>query len=147
MADLELAKVSKHFGGVVALDQANLECFNGEVHGLVGENGAGKSTLVKILAGAVRRDSGDIKLNGRPLALASPDEAIGNGISMVFQELSLLPDLTVAQNIFFGHEPLGRARLVSPRDLRERCYALFDEMGIDVADPNQVVRELSLARR
>ena len=147
MADLELLKVSKRFGGVVALDQANLECFAGEVHGLVGENGAGKSTLVKILAGAVPRDQGEIRLDATPLNLMRPDQAIAAGISMVFQELSLMPDLTVAQNIFFGHEPTGKDRLISVRVLRERCYELFDEMGIDVANPSQVVRELSLARR
>lgn len=147
MAELELSNISKNFGGVVALDQANLECFKGEVHGLVGENGAGKSTLVKILAAAVQRDAGEIKLNGAPLHLRRPQEAIAAGISMAFQELSLLPDLTVAQNIFFGHEPTNAIGVVSPRTLRERCYELFDRMGIDVANPDQVVRELSLARR
>src|SRR5258705_6644839 len=122
MADLELTDISKRFGGVVALDKANLKCLNGEVHGLVGENGAGKSTLVKILAAAVQRDSGDIQLNGKKLNLAHPNEAIDNGIGIVFQELSLVPDLTVAQNIFFGHEPAGNFGLISPRVLRERCY-------------------------
>lgn len=147
MADLELTGISKRYGGVVALDQANLECVRGEVHGLVGENGAGKSTLVKILAATVRRDSGEIKLNGTSLQLTNPQSAIDAGIGMVFQELSLLPDLTVAQNIFYGHEPGGRIGLVSARALRDRSYDLFDRMGIDVADPNQMVRELSLAHR
>src|SRR5262245_56122914 len=119
MADLELHGISKHYGGVVALDQANLECLRGEVHGLVGENGAGKSTRVKILAATVARDSGEIQLDGKSLQLANPHAAIESGIGMVFQELSLMPDLTVAQNIFFGHEPADRARLISPRALRD----------------------------
>lgn len=147
MADLELNGITKHFGGVVALDQANLECARGQVHGLVGENGAGKSTLVKILAATLPRDAGEIKLNGTPLHLTRPRAAIDAGIGMVFQELSLMPDLTVAKNIFFGHEPTNRAGLVSPRRVSDKCYALFDEMGIGVANPNQMVRELSLARR
>lgn len=147
MADLELTGISKRYGGVVALDQANLECVRGEVHGLVGENGAGKSTLVKILAATVARDAGTIQLNGTTLQLTRSQSAIDAGIGMVFQELSLMPDLTVAQNIFFGHEPTNRVGLVAPRTLRDKCYALFDEMGIEVANPNQMVRELSLARR
>jgi ribose transport system ATP-binding protein len=147
MADLELHRVSKRFGGVQALDEANLECFRGEVHGLVGENGAGKSTLVKILVAAVQRDAGEIILDSLPRNLRRPSEAIGARIGMVFQELSLLPDLTVAQNIFFGHEPLGPGGVVTGRRLSAHCFELYERMGTEVADPNQVVRELSLARR
>lgn len=147
MADLILADITKAYGGILALDHANLSCTRGEVHGLVGENGAGKSTLVKILTAAVQRDSGEIQLDGMPLLLKQPNDAIRAGIGLVFQELSLLPDLTVAENIFFGHEPTSPIRTISGRDLRERSYALFDRMGIEVANPDQPVRELALERR
>lgn len=147
MADLVLSNITKHFGGVLALDHANLTCLSGEVHGLVGENGAGKSTLVKILTAAVPRDEGEITLQGKPLELNRPEDAIRAGIGLVYQELSLLPDLSVAENIFFLHEPLDPLKRVSASDLRERCYELFDRMGIDVANPDQLVRELSLERR
>lgn len=147
MADLELKAINKAYGNVVALRDANFEAHSGEVHGLVGENGAGKSTLVKILSGAVQRDGGDVLLDGKPLDFANPGEAIRAGVSMVYQELSLLPDLTVGQNIFFEQEPRDRLGGTSRRALRNRCYVLFDRMGIDVADPDRTVNELPLNQR
>jgi ribose transport system ATP-binding protein len=147
VANLELNQVSKRYGGVVALDEATLHCITGEVHGLVGENGAGKSTLVKILSGAVEPDAGTILFNDERLAFSSPGEAIRSGIGMVYQELSLIPDLTVGQNIFFGIEQPDSLGGTSRRVLRERCYQLFDQMGIEVADPDRTINELSLAQR
>ncbi len=145
--ELQMNGVCKRFGGVIALDQADLECHRGEVHGLVGENGAGKSTLMRVLFGVLQQDSGQCTLDGKPLVLRSPADGIKAGIGMVFQELGLLPDLTVAQNIFFEHQPVGRWGQISGAALRERCYRLFDEMGIDVADPDDTVGDLGLGQR
>lgn len=147
MAYLELNEISKKYGGVVALDQATLHCTAGEVHGLVGENGAGKSTLVKILSGAVQRDTGEIFLDGQSLHFHSPKDAINAGIGMVYQEFSLLPDLTVGQNIFIGREETDVFGGTSRRTLHERCYELFRRMGIDAVDPDRKISELPLLQR
>lgn len=147
MADLELNNISKRFGGVVALDCATFHCTAGEVHGLVGQNGAGKSTLVKILSGVVQRDGGEILLHGKRLNFRSPTEAIASGIGMVFQELSLIPDLTVAANIFFGREPTGLLGGISRGALRQSTLALFERMGVEPIAPDAEVCDLPLAQR
>src|SRR5215831_19226089 len=97
--------IRKAFPGVVALDGVSFELRAGEVHVLLGENGAGKSTLMKILSGAYQRDAGAIAIDGRPVAIDSPRHAHALGISTIYQELSLVPQLTVAENILLGHEP------------------------------------------
>src|SRR5258707_12636147 len=99
---LNLTNVSKAFAGVQALDRVSIEIRPGEVVGLVGENGAGKSTLIRILAGVYRPGIGTPALEGKPLVVASPREANLPGIEIVFQEQSLLPNLTVAENIYLG---------------------------------------------
>ncbi len=147
MADLELNQITKHFGGVVALDNATFHCAAGEVHGLVGQNGAGKSTLVKILSGVVQRDKGEILLQGRPLKFHRPGDAIASGIGMVFQELSLIPDLTVASNIFFNREPTDFLGGIPRRVLHKATSDLFHQMGIEPIAPDAEVRDLSLAER
>lgn len=144
---LALDKISKHFGGVTALSQASLFCEAGEVHGLVGQNGAGKSTLVKILSGVIQRDDGEIRLDDQPLHFRRPGDAIKAGIGIVFQELSLIPDLKVSQNIFFGQEPIDRLGGISLKALSRSTLALFEQLGIDPVDPNAEVRDLSLAKR
>ena len=96
---LEVTGLTKRYGGVVALSGADFSARQGEVHALLGENGAGKSTLIQILAGAVRHDGGTIRVNGKLYTPANPDAALDSGIAAVFQELSLIPDLTVEQNI------------------------------------------------
>src|SRR6476620_2968040 len=101
MEFLDVSGLTKRYGGIVALSGANFSARRGEVHALLGENGAGKSTLIQILAGAVRQDGGRIRLAGTDYAPANPDEARVRGIAAVFQELSLVPDLTVEQNIWF----------------------------------------------
>jgi ribose transport system ATP-binding protein len=110
-AFLSLTNISKAFAGVQALDRVSIEIRPGEVVGLVGENGAGKSTLIRILAGVYRPDGGALLLDGRPLTLNSPREANLNGIGIVFQEQSLLPNLTVAENIYLGQETAARRQL------------------------------------
>src|SRR5436190_17367600 len=102
---LTLKSISKGFPGVQALKGVTLEVKPGEVHGLLGENGAGKSTLMKILSGVYRKDSGQIALDGREIEVSSPHHAQTLGISIIYQELNLMPNLTVAENIFIGREP------------------------------------------
>src|SRR5687767_3700456 len=103
---LSLHGVSKSFGAVAALTEARLDLVAGEVHGLVGENGAGKSTLVKILAGVHQPDAGTVTFDGQPPVLNSPADALAAGIAVIYQEPTLFPDLTVAENIYIGRQPL-----------------------------------------
>jgi inositol transport system ATP-binding protein len=106
MSDPVLLKVSKRFPGVVALDNVSLGVSPGEVHALLGENGAGKSTLLKILAGAQYQDSGTIEFNGKALGRELPHERQHMGIVTVYQEFTLMPNLSVHENIFIGREPV-----------------------------------------
>src|SRR5262249_49416996 len=105
---LTMRGISKAYPGVVALDNVDFEVRAGEVHALVGENGAGKSTLMKILAGAESRDAGEILLNGRPVAIDSPQKAMDLGINIIYQEFNLVPHLSAGENIFLGREPAAR---------------------------------------
>ena len=122
---LEMRGIRKEFPGVVALDGVDLTLEAGDVHMLLGENGAGKSTLMKILGGAYRKDAGEIRMNGRPVEIDSPRAARDLGIRVIYQELNLVPHLSVAENIFLGELPtrcgrprrLGRAR----SSARPRC--------------------------
>src|SRR6476646_7615165 len=114
---LQASAVSKRFGGIAALSQAEFHAAAGEVHALVGENGAGKSTFIQILAGAVRPDEGEVRLRGELYRAPSPSAAQAAGISAVFQELSLIPELTVEQNIWFSREPLSFLGTVRFRSL------------------------------
>ncbi len=143
---LEIRNISKSFPGVRALDSVNLDVYAGECHALVGENGAGKSTLMKILAGAVLPDAGEIHLAGERASIDSPVSARENGISMIYQELNLLPELTVAENIFLGREPTLRSGLLDRRRMCEESRAWLGLLGQDI-DPKCPTRELSLARQ
>jgi ABC-type sugar transport system ATPase subunit len=102
---VEVQNISKRFPGVVALDDVSLQFFPGETHAVVGENGAGKSTLMKILSGAYTPDSGTIYLSGEKVTFSHPKEAQLKGVSIIYQEFNLLPERTVAHNIFLGREP------------------------------------------
>src|SRR6478735_6396497 len=104
---LELSDVSKHFGGVMALQNVDFTLLPGEIHGLVGENGAGKSTTMKIIAGVHTDFDGTMKIRGREVRLRSAGDALANSIGMVHQELSVVPDLTVAENVFLGTQPVN----------------------------------------
>ncbi|MFA0761887.1 MAG: hypothetical protein HZLCBSQH_001998, partial [Candidatus Fervidibacterota bacterium] len=105
MAFLEMRQVTKRFPGVLALDRVDFSAERGEVHAIVGQNGAGKSTLMKILGGAYSDYEGEILLDGKPVSIRSPKEALKAGIAVIYQELALVPDMTVAENIFLGREP------------------------------------------
>jgi ribose transport system ATP-binding protein len=139
--------VEKSFPGVRALDQCWFELRAGEVHALVGENGAGKSTLMKVLAGVYRSDSGTIRVGGKAVAIASPRAAQDLGISIIHQELNLMPHLTVAQNIFIGREPRGRLRfLLDEHAINEQARAVLARLRIQI-DPRTRVSELTVARQ
>ena len=101
---LKLKNITKRFPGVLALDDVSVEVRPNEIVGLIGENGAGKSTLMKLLTGAYRQDSGEITLGGQPLVIRNPRDATAKGIAMVYQEQSILPNLTIAENLFLGRE-------------------------------------------
>ena len=141
---LALSGVAKSFGAVAALRGVHLELYAGEAHALVGENGAGKSTLVKILAGAHLPDAGTLTLEGHPLLLHRPADARAAGIGVIYQEPTLFPDLSVAENIFMGRQPLGRWRRVDREAMRRRSVELFHRLGVDL-DPDRPARGLSIA--
>jgi ribose transport system ATP-binding protein len=125
---LQMRGIVKSFPGVRALDGVDLVVRPGEVHCLLGQNGAGKSTLIKVLSGAHRPDQGDIEWLGEPVVLGTPDAAISLGISTIYQELDLVPGLSVAENIFLGHE-FSRAGLLRRRDTRDAARALLARLG------------------
>jgi ribose transport system ATP-binding protein len=138
--------IRKAFPGVVALDGVDLEVRRGEVHVLLGENGAGKSTLMKILSGALTRDGGDIEIDGHPVRIGSPREAQRLGIRTIYQELTLVPNLTSAENIFLGREPRRLPGVTDDRRMRLEAERLLDRLGLRV-DPWRPVRELGIAQQ
>jgi len=138
--------ISKAYPGVKALDNSRLDVGAGECHALLGENGAGKSTLMKVLSGAIVPDSGEILLGGKRCRIHSPLDARRAGISMIYQELNLLPELTVAENIFLGREPSGRAGLLNRKKMTELSRAWLARLHQDI-DPRRPARELSLAEQ
>ncbi|MGH6868968.1 MAG: sugar ABC transporter ATP-binding protein, partial [Methylocella sp.] len=144
---VELRGISKSFGATRAVAGVDLALFPGEVHGLVGENGAGKSTLMRILAGFFPDHGGTILLDGRVEELASPAQARAHGIVLVHQELSLLPELSVAENILLGREPPARLRLfISRRETMERARLHLKACGVGLDAGTRVAR-LSIAER
>src|SRR5690606_34139184 len=144
---LEAHGISKSFGGVHALESASLTCRAGEIHALIGANGAGKSTLVKILSGVLQPDEGTIVLGGETVRFANPAEAAAHGVAAVYQELSLFPHLTVAENIMIGHEPTGPLGQVNRRRLRAAVRELFERLAVDHIPLGAPVSDLSLADR
>ncbi len=141
---LQVAQVSKRYPGVLALDRVDLEVGAGEVHALVGENGAGKSTLVRILGGVHPGDDGEITLGGQPYAPASPQDGLRAGVRIVHQELSSLPNLTVAENLFLDALP-RRGPAMDFRRLNRAARDLLDRVGLDIA-PRTRMEHLSLAQ-
>ena len=147
MPDFVAANISKSFGAVKALDGVTFEANLGEVHAILGENGAGKSTLIKIFSGVQRADNGTVTLLGEKLEFRTPKEAIKNGVGTIFQELSLMHDLTVAQNIFFEHWPKSKGPTIRRRQLREKTMELLREYDINDIDPDKRIDELSLSQQ
>ncbi|MBC8450329.1 MAG: sugar ABC transporter ATP-binding protein [Chloroflexi bacterium] len=144
---LRMESISKAFPGVQALSDVTFEVTRGEIHALVGENGAGKSTLVKILTGALPRDEGRITLRGEAVEIATPSDAQALGISMIHQELSLIPYLTVGQNIYLGREPQARLPgFIDWPTLYGQAQQLLDRLNVDV-DARAEVQGLRIAQR
>jgi ribose transport system ATP-binding protein len=142
---LEMREISKAYPGVRALADVDFDVRSGEVHALVGENGAGKSTFVKILAGAVRADAGQILVQGRPVVISSPRESEALGIAVIYQEFNLVPYLTVAENIMLGKEPL-RGLAVDWMALRRQAAEALDRLGVDIPLTSET-RRLSVAQQ
>ena len=124
---LEVAHIAKQFPGVLALDGVSVAFYPGEVHAVVGENGAGKSTLMKVLAGAIKPDGGELMLDGHPVAFNHPSEAQQAGISIIYQEFNLLPERTVAENIFLGREP-HRFGVIDYKQLEADTLAVLERL-------------------
>ena len=140
---LEIRHLSKDFPGVRALAGVDFFLRRGEIHALMGENGAGKSTLIKVLTGVYPRDGGEIQFEGRPFAARSPHEAQEQGISTVYQEVNLVPNLSVAENLLLGRQPT-RAGLIDGREMKRRAKAILERLHLHV-DVNQLLGDYSIA--
>lgn len=138
--------IDKRYPGVHALDRVDLDLREGEIHMLLGENGAGKSTLLKILSGSVSKDAGRIIVRGRPVEIADAQHARALGIGMVYQELSLVPGLSVAENISLGRWPVGAGRLVNWSRMIARAEAVLGSLGVAI-DPRVPARRLTVAEQ
>ncbi|HHW01191.1 MAG TPA: sugar ABC transporter ATP-binding protein [Clostridiaceae bacterium] len=145
MAYIELRNITKSFFGVKALSDVSLSFEKGEVHAVVGENGAGKSTIMKILGGIYFADSGEIWIDGRKRNIDNVQDAINNGISVVYQELNLMPDLTVAENIFLYDLPVSRMT-VEKNKLNQQAAQLLQEMELDIK-PTEFVSMLNVSQQ
>ena len=141
---LELRHAAKFFGAVKALIDGSVQLRAGEVHALVGENGAGKSTLVKIVAGVYQPDSGTLEVAGQQVTLHGPAAARAAGIAVIYQEPTLFPDLTVAENMFIGRQPLRSGRRIDRRAMQDEAGAIFKRLGVPL-DPARLARGLSIA--
>ncbi|MCX4672161.1 sugar ABC transporter ATP-binding protein [Streptomyces sp. NBC_01381] len=141
---LAVQGLSKSFGAVRALHDVSLELYAGEAHALAGENGAGKSTLIKTLAGVHRPDAGGLSLDGRPVVFHGPGDARDAGVAVIYQEPTLFPDLSVAENIFMGRQPRRSLGRVDHKAVHAAAGALFKRLAVDL-DPEQPARGLSIA--
>lgn len=145
---LSLHNIYKSFGGIHALSGVSFDLKEAEIHALVGENGAGKSTLIKIITGAYLPDSGTIETGGVEYNDLNPELARHVGIGAVYQEFNLLPDLTVAENIFLGSQPKGRFGLIDPVARSEQAYELLERLGAHThINPEQLVRNLTVGEQ
>ncbi|MGZ9163609.1 MAG: sugar ABC transporter ATP-binding protein [Anaerolineales bacterium] len=144
---LEVRNITKRFPGVLALDDISLKFMPGEVHAVVGENGAGKSTLMKIVAGAYLSDAGEIFLAGEKVSFVHPKEAHEKGISIIYQEFNLLPERTVAHNIFLGREP-SKYGVIDVRQMNKQAEDLLKEIGVEkMISPTSFASSLSVAEQ
>lgn len=141
---LELRDIHKSFGAVHALRGASLSLYQGQVTALVGENGAGKSTLVKTLAGLHQQDRGRVLLDGQEVSFRDPLHAREAGIAVIYQEPTMFPDLTVAENIFMGRQPLRSLRRIDRKAMRQQALDLFQQLGVKI-DPDRAAQGLSIA--
>ena len=145
-----MRSIGKAFGGVSVLSNVDLTLAPGEVVALLGSNGAGKSTLVKILTGVYARDAGFVRIDGEEVRFPDARAAVAAGVRLLPQEISVMPDMTVAENISLADLPLRRGpgfRVVDDSAMRERARALLDQLGFGVIDPNCLVHTLSVAEQ
>ena len=144
---LRLSGITKRFPGTLALDQVQLTCEKGKVHILLGENGAGKSTLVKIICGVYKRDEGTMWYDGREVHYTDVRQSMDAGISIIHQELNLLPERTIAQNIYLGNEPMvkGMKGVVDYKKMIRDSKELMESLGLNM-NPNTLVKKLSIAQ-
>jgi ribose transport system ATP-binding protein len=143
---LKVEGVSKSFPGVQALSSLDMDIIEGEVHAVVGENGAGKSTLMKILSGVYHKDSGKIFLSGKEEKLSSTTETLKLGISCIYQELTIVPLLDVAKNLFIGNLPLNRAKVINTKKLYKDAKEVLATLKMNIA-PNIMAGDLSIAQQ
>ncbi len=143
---LEVTDISKEFPGVKALDQVSLTLHKGEVRALCGENGAGKSTLIKILAGTYTKDEGEVLFEGKPIEINSSHDSLSMGIKVVFQELSLIPGLSVAENVFLESFPLKKSRAIDWQTMYNRTIEILQSIGINV-NPKTPVGNLTVSQQ
>lgn len=141
---LELSRIAKAFGAVIALTNGTLVLRRGSIHALVGENGAGKSTLVKIIAGLYHRDSGEFLLDGESVEFASTAQSKAAGIAVIYQEPTLFPDLSVTENIFMGRQPTKSLGRIDRKLMRDEAVSLFARLGVRI-DPDRPTLGLSIA--
>ncbi len=144
---LEIRDLSKTFAGVPALTDVNLDVQPGEVHALVGENGAGKSTLIKLIGGVYQRDSGTIRFDGEIVSFGAPQESKAAGIHTLYQEFNLLPEATVAENVFLGSEPkMPHLPFIDWRKMRQQTKEILDMLDLQIS-PDKRVRDLSVSEQ
>lgn len=144
---LKMTKITKSFPGVKALEDVNLTAFGGEITALMGENGAGKSTLMKILSGVYKKDSGTIEIDGEEVQITGIKEAESLGVTIIHQELSVLPNLTVAENIFLGNEKTNKfTGRIEKRLINERSKMFLDQIGCKI-DPSTLVKNISVGEK
>jgi ABC-type sugar transport system ATPase subunit len=143
---LEMSGITKQFPGVYALQDAHFELKSGEVHALLGENGAGKSTLMKVLGGIYSLDDGSISIDGKRVTINSVKDAKQYGISIIHQEIVLVPYLSIAENIYLGREPLKKSGFINKKDMYENAQKLLDGFGMDLS-ANTLVDNLTVAQQ
>lgn len=143
---LKMVNITKRFAGITALDRVQFSCNKGEVHVLAGENGAGKSTILKILAGIHQADEGEIYFHGKKAAIRNPEQSQKLGIAMVFQELTLVGEMTVWENIYLNQEPVTRLGRINRKEIKKRILDVMDRYGIHI-DPDATVDSLPVAEQ
>ena len=148
---LKVNKLTKRFGGLVAVDEVSFEVYPGEVVGLLGDNGAGKSTLIKMVSGVYKPDGGEIFLNGEPLTVASPSEARTRGIETIYQDLALCENLDAPTNIFLGREPmrkvLGFLNQVDRKRMLTESESVLDRLDIHIPNLRRPIEQMSGGQR
>ena len=143
--EITVSGIGKRYGATTVLKDVTLSVTPGEIHGIMGENGAGKSTLLKILGGAIMADSGSMELDGHPVRITTPRDAIAHGISLISQELALIPNLSVLENVFLGRWS-NRGSLLHPNRDGEQFARLLEETGFDL-NPRATVGNLPIGQQ